>query len=383
MADEGEFMELLIASERVGEWLDIIKSFTKKNIQHKRCKRAASELSQALIERESYREETRQYDGIKTIKQAIAAVPQADLELISAFTKCLDACSGIETALQVQSYQFGSVEVRQMEASLGCGVGGRVWGGAVLCCAVLERQRALVAGAQVLELGSGTGLCGILAAKLGASRVVLSDCFGGVLMNLDSCAAINHAQKGDCVWEPANETTPPTYKHGVMEVRYLDWGEEGEVVAETIPVGVDTPTWQLGGGEVPTVDVSGLEVPNMPPRLNDNETFHVILASDILYEPQHGVQLANCVRRRLAKGGRAVMYLPIRDQDLFSTFLETATKHGLHACIQSVEKSVWNHQGVRGSCDYEGGFNWVYLEWREIPATDWGMDLKWQQYHSL
>jgi predicted nicotinamide N-methyase len=37
----------------------------------------------------------------------------------------------------------------------------------------LAEHADLVAGRRVLELGSGTGVCGILAAKLGAAQVCL------------------------------------------------------------------------------------------------------------------------------------------------------------------------------------------------------------------
>ena len=42
-------------------------------------------------------------------------------------------------------------------------------------CSDLVEKPALVQGKRVLEIGAGTGLCGIVAAKLGAAQVIL-DC---------------------------------------------------------------------------------------------------------------------------------------------------------------------------------------------------------------
>ena len=39
------------------------------------------------------------------------------------------------------------------------------------CCSMLAERPQLVLGQEVLEIGAGTGLCGIVAAKLGASKV--------------------------------------------------------------------------------------------------------------------------------------------------------------------------------------------------------------------
>lgn len=50
-----------------------------------------------------------------------------------------------------------------------------VWPAALELCTYLAAHPSLVAGAAVLELGAGVGLPGLLAARLGASRVVLTD----------------------------------------------------------------------------------------------------------------------------------------------------------------------------------------------------------------
>ena len=54
-------------------------------------------------------------------------------------------------------------------------VGGTVWPAAATLCTWMRAHAEDVKGASVLELGSGTGACGLYAAALGASRVVLTD----------------------------------------------------------------------------------------------------------------------------------------------------------------------------------------------------------------
>lgn len=54
------------------------------------------------------------------------------------------------------------------------GLGGEVWPGAIVLCRYLE-QNSVVQGKRVVELGCGTGLCGIVCMKLGAKSVLLTD----------------------------------------------------------------------------------------------------------------------------------------------------------------------------------------------------------------
>lgn len=44
---------------------------------------------------------------------------------------------------------------------------------ALLVCRLLVENPRLVEGKEVLEIGAGTGLCGIVAAKLGAAQVTI------------------------------------------------------------------------------------------------------------------------------------------------------------------------------------------------------------------
>jgi predicted nicotinamide N-methyase len=55
------------------------------------------------------------------------------------------------------------------------GIGGEIWPAAVAMCNWMANHTDAIKGSRVLELGSGTGSCGLYAAGLGAGSVLLTD----------------------------------------------------------------------------------------------------------------------------------------------------------------------------------------------------------------
>mmetsp|Transcript_28490 Transcript_28490/g.54358 ORF Transcript_28490/g.54358 Transcript_28490/m.54358 type:complete len:352 (-) Transcript_28490:316-1371(-) len=340
MADEGAFMELIIANERVGEWLDALSNTSFVSL---RRRRAADALAKAVQESEAYQEEAVQSDAAGAIALALEAPDTAaDPKLAASLQACLRALTtGQEASLKMREYTFGGHVLVIKESALGEGVGSKVWGAAsIFNHKLLELAPTLVHAREVLEVGAGCGLCGLLAARLGAARVVMADCFAGVLRNLQQCVQLNRA------------ATPASC---LMETRYQDWAEESQI--------------EVPGGVPPSKDVAGVQASDLPPRLVSDEKFSTVIASDILYEPQHATQLGDCLARRLAPRGVCLMLLPIRDADLMTRFRSGAHSHGLQTCVETLDAAQWDRQGLRGSCDYEGGYNWVYLQWKDAPAA--------------
>lgn len=37
--------------------------------------------------------------------------------------------------------------------------------------------------------------------------------------------------------------------------------------------------------------------------------------------------------------------------------------------VEAIDRERWDRPGLRGSCDYEGGFNWVHAQWAACPAA--------------
>jgi hypothetical protein len=102
-------------------------------------------------------------------KRAPPAETLGETETREAIDRALEACvrarKGIE---RVKERDFDGVSVRVIETGLGNGVGARLWGAALTLSRLVRDGPDLVRGRDVLELGSGVGLCGLLAAKMGA-----------------------------------------------------------------------------------------------------------------------------------------------------------------------------------------------------------------------
>ncbi|RLN02689.1 hypothetical protein BBJ28_00016348 [Nothophytophthora sp. Chile5] len=94
------------------------------------------------------------------------------------------------------------------------GLGGEVWAGALVLCEFLEAQAgALVHGRDVIELGAGCGLCGLVAASLGAKSVVLTDEYPDLLER--------NITKNRHLWAERE----PTGASAIVSSGELEWGE--------------------------------------------------------------------------------------------------------------------------------------------------------------
>ena len=110
------------------------------------------------------------------------------------------------------------LDIRTLPADGDAHTGGRVWHSAPVMCRWLATLAAQIRGASVIELGCGTGACGIFCAALGASRVVLTDGGAEPLLELAArnlrVARATDAQVASCA----------------AEVQRLGWGCEERLV---------------------------------------------------------------------------------------------------------------------------------------------------------
>ena len=146
-------------------------------------------------------------------------------------------------------------------------IGGEVWPAATAMCAWLANHTAEVQGSSVLELGAGTGACGLYAAALGATHVLLTDGGSAALRELcDRNVAANAA-----LFAPgARVVTTP-----------LRWGRESGVLAAAATGESER------GGEGKDGDGDGSGGSNGG---GSGGAFEWIIASDCTYGSESGCQ---------------------------------------------------------------------------------------------
>jgi hypothetical protein len=104
-----------------------------------------------------------------------------------------------DTTMTINQHQIHVQE--QPNGSLGTGL--TVWDGAILLTKFLEQKPAEIEDKLVVEFGSGTGLVGIAACILGASRVIMTDLpYALPLMqdNVDCNRLHDRVQCRSCDW---------------------------------------------------------------------------------------------------------------------------------------------------------------------------------------
>ncbi|KAK9824542.1 hypothetical protein WJX72_011185 [[Myrmecia] bisecta] len=436
-AREEDFLELVIASERLEAWLDVLRSDASQTRKH----RALQELAQMVNEREAYAEEARVLGAVgvltkllsktdddamcgmaadiiavcsghlacpgKWVSWVVSADDPSWAALVASVQAACQAAAATDTAQvlaselsqafsqQMRVYEYGGIKMYIKEGALGDGLGARVWLVAHSLCRELVEHPEIVRGCDVLELGSGCGICGILAAQLGARNVTLTDYEDQVLLNLRSCFDPEDADECDDLDDffggeasaggastQASEAAAPSWDQDNMHICYLDWTDSVrhlELLGST-PVSSLCAKPRQPAAEEPDQGLPGADkgtdaqTPSRPSGLHPARQFEVIIGSDIVYEAAHAELVAAAVKHRLAPGGRCLLFSTVREEAIFQALFEQFKRRNLRAARHAVPAPK-KEAGLAGQVlDYEGGFIMIVLEHEGAPATTWHRD---------
>ena len=200
------------------------------------------------------------------------------------------------------------------EIALGVGVGAKVWRAAIMLGEELAANPGWCEGKRCLEIGAGVGLCGLLASKLGAASVTLTDFERPLLDSL--VLAVDRNRELDARDAVGTTTTAVTL------VRRLDWIEECERPHATgdaaDPEKPATRTTTRTSGE------------NGWKEMDHNSTFDFVFGSDLLYEEVHALTLPGVIKRRVASpSGRCRIVGAVRNRAMLDALVENMRKEGL------------------------------------------------------
>ena len=337
VASEGDWYDAIAAGEVIGRFLDAIQAagamaapsmatdvvdgaraptsdaaaMARRRAVLFRAADACDGLVRKVRESAVYAEEAGKAgarDALLAAKRACSADTEAPFR--AKIDAAIDACEAAALAAmeRVKTYRFeGNVEVKIIETGLSNGVGAKIWHAAKTLSKMLIADAALVRDKDVLELGAGVGMCGFVAARLGARSVTLSDFEEPLLLALEKSAELNGAGS-------------------VARVCALDWTKE--------VAGEDTPSSSAAR------------------TLDARAQFDVLLGSDVLYESQHVLALPACVARRMRADGACVLVNAVRYRDMFDDLLAACADVGLHvdfidiASGDGVEQRASWHDGA-------------------------------------
>lgn len=252
---------------------------------------------------------------LTSLLQTAASEPIDRAEvLLDAATTAIASCSGATARPQQRVFEIAdgmSIRVQELPYET-AGTGHAVWSAAILQARWLCMNRTQLQQQEirdVLELGSGLGLSGLTLAKLGLPglTVTLTDIVPSIVRNLLLSASLNRITTG----EPLN-----------VRACLCDWGVESNLgeahSAHGWPgVEMNSSTDESNGGKA----ASPKEVPGAIDMLPQGETFDLVLAADVLYEPDHPALLAGVLKRRLRAGGRFYAVCSIRQLTLLEDLL--------------------------------------------------------------
>lgn len=383
VADEGDWYAALVAGEHVGEWLE-----TCENPERSagRRERAGRSLAAKVASDRVYADEATEAGAAARLEAALASLSLATPDATSPDARARQTHASLRDALEaaraacaeasgvvasVRELAFGLsersrsgsgsdrgeernvVRVRVRELALGRGVGAKLWNAALMLANDLDEHPDWCRGKRVLELGAGVGLCGLLAAKLGAAEVCMTDFEEPLLEALERSA--RDAEEEDRDEKPEREggerspgEKPFAIPRGVARVARCDWREEAAAESEGA---AESEAADRSATAASATDRSAPAASKKTPSLLPDETFDFVFGSDLLYEPYHAETLPAVIARRMARNppGRCRVVGAVRDRAMLDAFATRCEQNGMRVAETSL-------RGNRGDEWYEGGF---------------------------
>jgi predicted nicotinamide N-methyase len=220
-------------------------------------------------------------------------------------------------------------------SSGGSEIGCKLWTAAVMLNGALRSNPEIVHDKKVLEIGAGLGACGLCSAVLGASSTTICDCGPESLMALSQTLAaysqvVDSDEYDKTATSPATvATTIPTTKVTTkwddlnVSLRRHLWEEDLEFLEardEGRPMDTIRHWSKNGGGGSGSQD-------DEAPMLPFEETFDVVLGSDLLYFSSQERPLLAVLQLRLrAPNGVALILQTMRTNNVsvFQRFVDAA-----------------------------------------------------------
>jgi predicted nicotinamide N-methyase len=288
---------------------------------------------------------TRAHDSICKHKVICGLNFSAFVFMISLCCRCEGKQSGDVrcTELEFEENQKKiTIQIREIPFEQG-GLGCRLFPSAIMLCDWMTKMSTLFTkDTSVLEIGSGVGACGLMAAHIGCQRVVLSDFYIPLLQNLavSACTAKSLCPNVD------------------IAVNFLDWNDDycrlidslepdqHKLKAHLVCKDAVMMSYERQHHEGTVLGNKDL-VMDLHPHLGFAEAFDVILATDVLYENIQADLLAGVLNLRLRKSAICLMILPIRDCFVMQRMIKLQIYAGMKVSICSVEVGLahsdwWN-----------------------------------------